>query len=154
MFWILCHVWSVCGSISLCCVQLWQSKTIQDKVAPIVFLLNSFLVEPPPSAGAEVEDLSAFPVISQKEVLTGRTEVSHGLRCWSANRVLLETKCLPCTTWLCTTNAISLFRFTFRKPVDRITNARATFKWRLCTQTSRTDRFPRKSRIALHVKEK
>ncbi|KAA0705593.1 Integrin alpha-3 CD49 antigen-like family member C [Triplophysa tibetana] len=62
------------------------SKTIQDKVAPIVFLLDLSLVEPPPSAGAAVEDLSAFPVISQKEVLTGRTEIHIQKACGPDNK--------------------------------------------------------------------
>ncbi|XP_057202203.1 integrin alpha-3 isoform X2 [Triplophysa rosa] len=62
------------------------SKTIQDKVAPIVFLLSISLVEPPPSAGAAVEDLGAFPVISQKEVLTGRTEIHIQKACGPDNK--------------------------------------------------------------------
>lgn len=48
---------------------------IQDKVAPIVFLLRVSLVETPPSGGQTLEDLSAFPVISQKDALTTKAEV-------------------------------------------------------------------------------
>ncbi|XP_073695670.1 integrin alpha-3 [Garra rufa] len=62
------------------------SKTIQDKVAPIVFLLSVSLVEPPPSGGQTLEDLSAFPVISQKDALTGRAEIHIQKACGLDNK--------------------------------------------------------------------
>nr|XP_055049279.1 integrin alpha-3 isoform X2 [Misgurnus anguillicaudatus]XP_055049282.1 integrin alpha-3 isoform X2 [Misgurnus anguillicaudatus] len=62
------------------------SKTIQDKVAAIVFSLTLALVEPPPSAGGSVEDLSPFPVISQKEALIGKTEIHILKACGEDNK--------------------------------------------------------------------
>ncbi|XP_051573114.1 integrin alpha-3-like [Myxocyprinus asiaticus] len=62
------------------------SKTIQDKVSPIVFLFNVSLVEPPPSAKQSVEDLSAFPVISQGDALIVRKEIHIQKACGSDNK--------------------------------------------------------------------
>ncbi|XP_016341137.1 integrin alpha-3 isoform X1 [Sinocyclocheilus anshuiensis] len=62
------------------------SKTIQDKVAPIVFLLSVSLVEPVPSGRQTLEDLSAFPVISQRYALTGRAEIHIQKACGSDNK--------------------------------------------------------------------
>ncbi|XP_016343161.1 integrin alpha-3-like [Sinocyclocheilus anshuiensis] len=62
------------------------SKTIQDKVAPIVFLLRVSLVETPPSGGQTLEDLSAFPVISQKDALTNRAEIHIQKACGLDNK--------------------------------------------------------------------
>uniref|UniRef100_A0A671QXZ1 Integrin alpha-3-like n=1 Tax=Sinocyclocheilus anshuiensis TaxID=1608454 RepID=A0A671QXZ1_9TELE len=63
-----------------------DSKTIQDKVAPIVFLLSVSLVEPVPSGRQTLEDLSAFPVISQRYALTGRAEIHIQKACGSDNK--------------------------------------------------------------------
>ncbi|XP_043091202.1 integrin alpha-3 [Puntigrus tetrazona] len=60
--------------------------TIQNKVAPIVFLLRVSLVETPPSGGQTLEDLSAFPVISQKDALTNRAEIHIQKACGSDNK--------------------------------------------------------------------
>ncbi|XP_059414329.1 integrin alpha-3 isoform X2 [Carassius carassius] len=62
------------------------SKTIQDKVAPIVFLLSVTLVEPVPSGRQTLEDLSAFPVISQRYALTGRAEIHIQKACGLDNK--------------------------------------------------------------------
>ncbi|KAL1278310.1 hypothetical protein QQF64_024983, partial [Cirrhinus molitorella] len=62
------------------------SKTIQDKVSPIVFLLSVSLVEPSPSGGQTLEDLSAFPVISQKDALTGKAEIHIQKACGLDNK--------------------------------------------------------------------
>ncbi|KTG42018.1 hypothetical protein cypCar_00021048 [Cyprinus carpio] len=62
------------------------SKTIQDKVAPIVFLLSVSLVEPVPSGRQTLEDLSAFPVISQRYALTGRAEIHIQKACGLDNK--------------------------------------------------------------------
>ncbi|KAK9977874.1 hypothetical protein ABG768_019661 [Culter alburnus] len=63
-----------------------ESKTIQNKVAPIVFSLSVSLVEPPPSGGQTLEDLSAFPVISQRYALTTRTEIHIQKECGVDNK--------------------------------------------------------------------
>lgn len=60
--------------------------TIQNKVAPIVFLLSVSLVEPVPSSGQTLEDLSAFPVISQKDAQTKRTEIHIQKACGTDNK--------------------------------------------------------------------
>ncbi|XP_058624689.1 integrin alpha-3 isoform X1 [Onychostoma macrolepis] len=62
------------------------SKTIQDKVAPIVFSLRVSLVETPPSGGQTLEDISAFPVISQKDALTYRAEIHIQKACGLDNK--------------------------------------------------------------------
>ncbi|XP_016370146.1 integrin alpha-3-like [Sinocyclocheilus rhinocerous] len=62
------------------------SKTIQDKVAPIVFLLRVSLVETPSSGGQTLEDLSAFPVISQKNALTNKAEIHIQKACGLDNK--------------------------------------------------------------------
>uniref|UniRef100_A0A673NND2 Integrin, alpha 3a n=1 Tax=Sinocyclocheilus rhinocerous TaxID=307959 RepID=A0A673NND2_9TELE len=56
------------------------------KVAPIVFLLSVTLVEPVPSGRQTLEDLSAFPVISQRYALTGRAEIHIQKACGSDNK--------------------------------------------------------------------
>uniref|UniRef100_A0A672T3X1 Integrin, alpha 3a n=1 Tax=Sinocyclocheilus grahami TaxID=75366 RepID=A0A672T3X1_SINGR len=71
----------VCHSL-----KLELSKTIQDKVAPIAFLLSVSLVEPVPSGRQTLEDLSAFPVISQRYALTGRAEIHIQKACGSDNK--------------------------------------------------------------------
>ncbi|XP_051744564.1 integrin alpha-3 isoform X2 [Ctenopharyngodon idella] len=63
-----------------------ESKTIQNKVAPIVFLLSVSLVEPLPSGGQTLEDLSAFPVISQRDALTARAEIHIQKECGIDNK--------------------------------------------------------------------
>uniref|UniRef100_A0A8C2GE82 Integrin, alpha 3a n=1 Tax=Cyprinus carpio TaxID=7962 RepID=A0A8C2GE82_CYPCA len=67
-------------------LKLELSKTIQDKVAPIVFLLSVSLVEPVPSGRQTLEDLSAFPVISQRYALTGRAEIHIQKACGLDNK--------------------------------------------------------------------
>ncbi|XP_051988987.1 integrin alpha-3-like [Xyrauchen texanus] len=62
------------------------SKAIQDKVAPIVFSLNVSLEEPPPSAKQSVEDLNAFPIISQGDALTVRKEIHIQKACGPDNK--------------------------------------------------------------------
>uniref|UniRef100_A0A672T3M4 Integrin, alpha 3a n=1 Tax=Sinocyclocheilus grahami TaxID=75366 RepID=A0A672T3M4_SINGR len=56
------------------------------KVAPIAFLLSVSLVEPVPSGRQTLEDLSAFPVISQRYALTGRAEIHIQKACGSDNK--------------------------------------------------------------------
>ncbi|XP_048051119.1 LOW QUALITY PROTEIN: integrin alpha-3 [Megalobrama amblycephala] len=63
-----------------------EPDMIQNKVAPIVFSLNVSLVEPPPSGGQTLEDLSAFPVISQRYALTTRTEIHIQKECGEDNK--------------------------------------------------------------------
>ncbi|XP_026120642.1 integrin alpha-3-like [Carassius auratus] len=72
----------VCRSLKLKLV----SKTIQDKVAPIVFLLSVSLVEPVPSSGQKLEDINAFPVISQKDAQPKRAEIHIQKACGSDNK--------------------------------------------------------------------
>ncbi|XP_059413088.1 integrin alpha-3-like isoform X2 [Carassius carassius] len=72
----------VCRSLKLKLV----SKTIQDKVAPIVFLLSVSLVEPVPSSGQKLEDINAFPVISQKDTQPKRAEIHIQKACGSDNK--------------------------------------------------------------------
>ncbi|TRY90738.1 hypothetical protein DNTS_004507 [Danionella cerebrum] len=62
------------------------STTVQDKVAPLVFLLSVSLVEPAPSGGQMLEDLGAFPVISQREALTARAEIHIQKTCGLDNK--------------------------------------------------------------------
>ncbi|XP_051994348.1 integrin alpha-3-like [Xyrauchen texanus] len=62
------------------------SKTIQDKVSPIVFLFSVSLVEPSPSGKQSVEDLSAFPVISQGDTLMVKKEIHIQKACGSDNK--------------------------------------------------------------------
>lgn len=61
-------------------------KTIQDKVVPIVFSLNVSLEEPLPSGGPTLEDLSAFPVISQINALTASAEIHIQKECGVDNK--------------------------------------------------------------------
>ncbi|XP_005164152.1 integrin alpha-3 isoform X2 [Danio rerio] len=62
------------------------SKTIQDKVSAIIFQLSVSVVDPPPSGGKMLEDLSAFPVISQRDALTGRAEIHIQKACGLDNK--------------------------------------------------------------------
>ncbi|KAG1968229.1 integrin alpha-3 [Pimephales promelas] len=67
-------------------LKLGLSKTIQDKVHPIVFLLKLSLEEPLPSGGPTLEDLSAFPVISQRDALTTKAEIHIQKECGADNK--------------------------------------------------------------------
>ncbi|KAK1798382.1 hypothetical protein P4O66_007844 [Electrophorus voltai] len=61
-------------------------KPVRDKVAPLSFSLNVSLYEPEPSSPQQLQSLDAFPVISQQEALTERTEIHFQKACGPDNK--------------------------------------------------------------------
>uniref|UniRef100_A0A3B1JE68 Integrin, alpha 3a n=1 Tax=Astyanax mexicanus TaxID=7994 RepID=A0A3B1JE68_ASTMX len=70
-------------------LQLALMTPIRNKVAPLSFSLNVSLYEPPPVSQQQLQNLDAYPVISQGEALTDRTEGSAVL-CVAEGIVLCE----------------------------------------------------------------
>lgn len=52
--------------------------TVRDKLKPVVFSLNMSLDEQKPKTRRALQNLDAFPVLSQEQKLTERTEVWSG----------------------------------------------------------------------------
>ncbi|XP_049323987.1 integrin alpha-3 isoform X2 [Astyanax mexicanus] len=67
-------------------LQLALMTPIRNKVAPLSFSLNVSLYEPPPVSQQQLQNLDAYPVISQGEALTDRTEIHFEKLCGLDNK--------------------------------------------------------------------
>ncbi|XP_030638834.1 integrin alpha-3 [Chanos chanos] len=61
-------------------------KPIRDKVSPVVFSLTVSLLEPDTKPGPSLQNLNAFPVISEGEVLMENKEIHFQKACGSDNK--------------------------------------------------------------------
>ncbi|XP_037400807.1 integrin alpha-3 isoform X1 [Pygocentrus nattereri] len=77
------------GSLSMPSCQTLKLRLmnpIRNKVAPLVFSLNISLFEPQPDSQQQLQNLDAFPVISQGEALTDRAEIHFKKECGPDNK--------------------------------------------------------------------
>uniref|UniRef100_A0A3B4WC29 Integrin, alpha 3b n=1 Tax=Seriola lalandi dorsalis TaxID=1841481 RepID=A0A3B4WC29_SERLL len=81
------------GLLSLCCCQSlvlnsWVNlqEPVRDKLEPVVFSLNMSLHEPKPKSRRSFQNLDFFPVLSQEQKLTQRTEINFQKECGSDNK--------------------------------------------------------------------
>lgn len=51
-------------------------EPVRDKLEPVVFSLNMSIHEQKPKSRRSLQNLDAYPIISQEQKLTQRTEVS------------------------------------------------------------------------------
>ncbi|XP_069373483.1 integrin alpha-3b isoform X2 [Paralichthys olivaceus] len=59
---------------------------VRDKLEPVVFSLNMSLNEPSPKSRRSLQNLDFFPVLSQEQKVTQRTEIHFQKECGSDNR--------------------------------------------------------------------
>ncbi|XP_062841066.1 integrin alpha-3 [Trichomycterus rosablanca] len=62
-------------------------EPVENKVSPVIFTLNASLLEPSVGAGGQtVQNLNLFPVLSQKQTLTDKTEIHFQKSCGEDNQ--------------------------------------------------------------------
>ncbi|KAM6951048.1 integrin alpha-3b [Aplochiton taeniatus] len=67
-------------------LELGVEHRVKDKLDPVVFSLNLTLNEEKPKARRALQNLDAFPILSQKQKLTQRTEINFQKECGSDNK--------------------------------------------------------------------
>ncbi|XP_053269809.1 integrin alpha-3b isoform X1 [Pleuronectes platessa] len=72
---------ATCQTLNLVVVQ-----PVSDKLEAVVFSLNMALHEPKPKAKRSLQNLDFYPVVSQEQKLTQRTEIDFQKECGSDNR--------------------------------------------------------------------
>uniref|UniRef100_A0A3B4TGA5 Integrin, alpha 3b n=1 Tax=Seriola dumerili TaxID=41447 RepID=A0A3B4TGA5_SERDU len=63
-----------------------KQEPVRDKLEPVVFFLNISLHEPKPKSRRSFQNLDFFPVLSQEQKLTQRTEINFQKECGSDNK--------------------------------------------------------------------
>ncbi|KAM9424544.1 integrin alpha-3b [Pholidichthys leucotaenia] len=59
---------------------------VKDKLEPVVFFLNISLQEPEPKQKRSIQNLDFFPILSQEQKLTERTEIHFQKECGTDNK--------------------------------------------------------------------
>ena len=59
-----------------------RQKSVRDKLEPVVFSLNMSLHSQKPKARQSLQNLDSFPVLSQEQKLTQKTEVKSAITAW------------------------------------------------------------------------
>lgn len=78
---------SLLSSVSKCeTLKLTALATVRDKLKPVVFSLNMSLDEQKPKTRRALQNLDAFPVLSQEQKLTERTEINFQKECGIDNK--------------------------------------------------------------------
>ncbi|XP_056221249.1 integrin alpha-3b isoform X2 [Seriola aureovittata] len=67
-------------------LKLFVMEPVRDKLEPVVFSLNMSLHEPKPKSRRSFQNLDFFPVLSQEQKLTQRTEINFQKECGSDNK--------------------------------------------------------------------
>ncbi|KAM4716016.1 integrin alpha-3b [Anableps anableps] len=67
-------------------LKLSVEEHLKDKLEPVVFSLNMSLQEPQPKARQNLQNLDLFPILSQEQKLTQRTEINFLKACGSDNK--------------------------------------------------------------------
>ncbi|KAF7662454.1 hypothetical protein LDENG_00235490, partial [Lucifuga dentata] len=67
-------------------LELTVMAPVRDKLEPVVFSLSLSLHEQKPKARRALQNLDSFPVLSQKQKLTQRTEINFQKECGSDNK--------------------------------------------------------------------
>uniref|UniRef100_A0A8D3AHU2 Integrin, alpha 3b n=1 Tax=Scophthalmus maximus TaxID=52904 RepID=A0A8D3AHU2_SCOMX len=78
---------SLPSSKSMCkTLTLFVVEPVKDKLEPVVFFLNMSLHEQKPKSRRSLQNLDSFPVMSQEQKLTQRTEISFQKECGTDNK--------------------------------------------------------------------
>lgn len=67
-------------------IKLFVVEPVRDKLEPVVFSLNMSLQEQKAKARRSVQNLDSFPILSQEQKLTQRTEINFQKECGSDNK--------------------------------------------------------------------
>ncbi|XP_022065067.1 integrin alpha-3b isoform X1 [Acanthochromis polyacanthus] len=67
-------------------IKLFVVGPVRDKLEPVVFSLNISLQEQKTKARRSVQNLDSFPILSQEQKLTQRTEINFQKECGSDNK--------------------------------------------------------------------
>ncbi|XP_041829357.1 integrin alpha-3b isoform X2 [Melanotaenia boesemani] len=78
---------SLPSSTSIChTLKLTVMKGLKDKLEPVVFSLNMALQQQQPKVRRSLQNLDSFPVLSQDQKLTEKTEINFQKECGSDNK--------------------------------------------------------------------
>ncbi|KAI3365602.1 hypothetical protein L3Q82_010686 [Scortum barcoo] len=67
-------------------LKLYVEQPVRDKLEPVVFSLNISLHEQEPKSARSLQNLDSFPILSQEQKLSQRTEINFQKECGSDNK--------------------------------------------------------------------